>query len=57
MKFLYKLSLLNENEIRNGLQPRCIYVVASSMADAITCYSEDGSMISACEFMYPVVIV
>lgn len=57
MKFLYKLSLLNENEIRNNLQPRCVYVAASTMADAVNGYDDCTSLVHSVEFVSPITVV
>lgn len=57
MKFLYKLSLRNEHEIRQDLPARSSFVAADSMGDAVNGYVDTMSLVESVEFVSPIVVI
>lgn len=57
MKFLYKLSLRNEHEIRNDLPVRNSFVAADSMGDAVNGFVDTMSLVESVEFVSPLVVI
>lgn len=57
MKFLYKFSLRNEQEIRQDLPARTAFVAADNMSDAVNGYVDCNSLVQSVDFVSPVVVV
>lgn len=57
MKFLYKFSVRNEQEIRNDLPARTAFVAADTMADAVNGYVDLTSLVQTVDFVSPVIVV
>lgn len=57
MKFLYKFSLRNEQEIRQDLPARTAFVAADNMSDAVNGYVDSKSLVQSVDFVSPVVVV
>lgn len=57
MKFLYKFSLRNEQEIRQDLPARTAFVAADNMSDAVNGYVDTTSLVQGVEFVSPITVV
>lgn len=57
MKILYKFFLRNEQEIRQDLPARHVYVAADSLLDAVNGFVDNSSLVTCVEFVSPITVV